>query len=143
MARAIGATSGQWAVGARWRTETSENKNSHENTFQLHSPPPNNHRYILVTPRLPLHTTMSYYGQQQPPPAYGYAPPQQQSLPPGADPQLFAYFSSVDKDRSGQLSNVELKQALFNSDGTTHRYMLFFLFLLRFISSPITFLTLR
>jgi len=87
---------------------------------------------------------MSYnygnYGAPQgaPPPGYGTraAPPQQQGgypppggynpggfsaaapqgPPPGADPQLWNWFSSVDADRSGAISATELQQALVNGD---------------------------
>jgi len=54
-------------------------------------------------------------GQQ---PVYGgfYAPPPQQGPPPGADPQLWQWFVSVDTDRSGAISAEELKQALVNGD---------------------------
>ncbi|ORY75707.1 hypothetical protein BCR35DRAFT_306243 [Leucosporidium creatinivorum] len=65
------------------------------------------------------------YGQQQggyPPPGsqggqggYG-APPQQ---PGGANvQQLQQWFNSVDLDRSGQITEIELKQALVNGDWT-------------------------
>jgi len=37
-------------------------------------------------------------------------------MPPGADPQLWEWFSSVDFDRSGSISSDELQQALVNGD---------------------------
>ncbi|KAI8970600.1 hypothetical protein BDB01DRAFT_814828 [Pilobolus umbonatus] len=36
--------------------------------------------------------------------------------PPGADPQLWAWFTAVDSDHSGQLSVNELQHALVNGD---------------------------
>ncbi|KAF9494146.1 EF-hand [Pleurotus eryngii] len=48
-------------------------------------------------------------GFQQPPP---------QGPPPGADPQLWQWFSSVDTDRSGHISAQELERALINGDWT-------------------------
>jgi len=38
--------------------------------------------------------------------------------PPGADPKLWAYFLTVDVDRSGSISAPELQNALFNGDWT-------------------------
>jgi len=56
----------------------------------------------------------------------GYAPPgapggfsavhHQQGPPPGADPQLWQWFSAVDADRSNSISALELQQALVNGD---------------------------
>lgn len=37
-------------------------------------------------------------------------------MPQGADPQLWNWFKSVDADRSGAISAVELQQALVNGD---------------------------
>jgi len=53
------------------------------------------------------------------PPSYqragGFAP--QDPVPPhGADPQLWSWFNSVDKDRSGSISASELQRALINGD---------------------------
>ncbi|KAG8907059.1 hypothetical protein FRB99_005436 [Tulasnella sp. 403] len=74
---------------------------------------------------------MAYYGQQR-----GYGAPSgsgggyggynpggfQQHAPagppPGADPQLWNWFSAVDADRSGAISPPELQQALVNGDWT-------------------------
>lgn len=36
--------------------------------------------------------------------------------PPGADPQLWSWFTAVDTDRSGQLTVDELQRALVNGD---------------------------
>lgn len=36
--------------------------------------------------------------------------------PPGADPQLWNWFTAVDTDHSGQLSVDELQRALVNGD---------------------------
>ncbi|KAJ3164495.1 hypothetical protein HDU88_005372 [Geranomyces variabilis] len=43
---------------------------------------------------------------------YGGAP----AKPPHADPQMWSWFTSVDADRSGQISPPELQQALINGD---------------------------
>ncbi|XP_065063597.1 peflin-like [Rhopilema esculentum] len=55
------------------------------------------------------------YGQAQP---QGY--PGQQGIvsgaPPGADPTLWSWFTTVDRDRSGQISTEELRQALMNNN---------------------------
>ncbi|KAI0061890.1 EF-hand [Artomyces pyxidatus] len=69
---------------------------------------------------------MSYgYGGQSSyggPPAYGgggaggFAPPGHGGPPPGADPQLWSWFTAVDTDRSGQVSAPELQKALINGD---------------------------
>jgi Ca2+-binding EF-hand superfamily protein len=85
------------------------------------------------------------YQQQQygaPPPqqsGYGAPPPQQQGYggppqqgyggrpqsfnqssgpPGGADPQLWSWFTSVDRDHSGNINPHELQQALVNGDWT-------------------------
>jgi len=39
-------------------------------------------------------------------------------MPPGADPQLWQWFSTVDNDRSGAITAVELERALINGDWT-------------------------
>ena len=36
--------------------------------------------------------------------------------PPGADPTLWSWFLTVDRDRSGQISTDELRQALMNNN---------------------------
>ncbi|CAL1704349.1 unnamed protein product [Somion occarium] len=69
----------------------------------------------------PINQSISYGGQ----PGYGgqsgysggqYAPPQYvpQGPPPGADPQLWQWFSAVDTDRSGAITVNELQAALVN-----------------------------
>ncbi|KAI0686713.1 hypothetical protein BC835DRAFT_441785 [Cytidiella melzeri] len=56
------------------------------------------------------------------PPGYGGpggfsgGPPQ--GPPPGADPQLWSWFTAVDTDRSNQISAPELQKALINGDWT-------------------------
>mmetsp|Transcript_63496 Transcript_63496/g.150448 ORF Transcript_63496/g.150448 Transcript_63496/m.150448 type:complete len:267 (+) Transcript_63496:16-816(+) len=58
------------------------------------------------------------YGQPppgQPPPAYGQPAG---GYPPQPNQQLWAYFSAVDKDRSGRISGTELQQALTNGHPT-------------------------
>ncbi|KAH9053921.1 hypothetical protein EDB87DRAFT_1648679 [Lactarius vividus] len=62
---------------------------------------------------------MSYGGYG--PPAGGYRgaggfAPHQAAPPPGADPQLWSWFSAVDVDRSGHISAAELQRALINGD---------------------------
>ncbi|KAF8491465.1 hypothetical protein F5888DRAFT_1050650 [Russula emetica] len=57
-------------------------------------------------------------GQYGGPPPYqgagGFAP--HDPVPPqGADPQLWSWFTSVDKDRSGSISAAELQRALINA----------------------------
>lgn len=70
-------------------------------------------------------TTPGYnYNRDAPPPPPpsrgpgGFATPAPTGPPPGADPQLWAWFSSVDSDRSGAISATELQQALVNGDWT-------------------------
>ncbi|KAJ2917712.1 hypothetical protein MD484_g2707, partial [Candolleomyces efflorescens] len=53
------------------------------------------------------------------PPAYGggfAAPGGNRGAPPGADPQLWNWFTAVDTDRSGMIHAEELQQALINGD---------------------------
>ncbi|CAK5281992.1 unnamed protein product [Mycena citricolor] len=50
--------------------------------------------------------------------AGGFAPPGGQGPPPGADPQLWNWFTSVDADRSGAITAPELERALINGDWT-------------------------
>ncbi|GLB37890.1 putative bromo domain containing protein [Lyophyllum shimeji] len=55
------------------------------------------------------------------PPGYGggFAPPGgHHGPPPGADPQLWSWFSAVDTDRSGAITAPELERALINGDWT-------------------------
>ncbi|KAI8887662.1 EF-hand [Backusella circina FSU 941] len=47
---------------------------------------------------------------------YNNRPGQPQGCPPGADPQLWSWFTAVDTDHSGQLSVDELQRALVNGD---------------------------
>ena len=37
-------------------------------------------------------------------------------MPPQVDPNVLAWFHSVDADRSGRISGIELQQALTNND---------------------------
>ncbi|TDL22894.1 EF-hand [Rickenella mellea] len=66
----------------------------------------------------------SQYGSRGPPPGGpggpgGFAPPQQpMGPPPGADPKLWQWFTSVDTDRSGEINAKELQAALVNGDWT-------------------------
>jgi len=48
----------------------------------------------------------------------GFAPPPSQGPPPGADPQLWNWFTTVDTDRSGAITAPELERALINGDWT-------------------------
>ncbi|XP_042296796.1 peflin [Sceloporus undulatus] len=54
------------------------------------------------------------YGAPQPGP-YGAGDPGG-NIPPGVDPEAFAWFQSVDTDHSGHISAKELRQALVNSN---------------------------
>ncbi|KAJ3011962.1 hypothetical protein HKX48_006555 [Thoreauomyces humboldtii] len=56
------------------------------------------------------------YGQQQQPQGLGFNRPGPPTMPPGADPQLWAWYQSVDTDRSGQIDVKELQNALINGD---------------------------
>lgn len=61
-----------------------------------------------------------YYGGGGAP--YGSArPPQTPGPPPGADPQLWQWFSAVDTDRSGAISVTELQAALVNGASLSWR----------------------
>ena len=62
-----------------------------------------------------------YGGYGNPPPPQGgagypgYAPaPPQRGPPPGADPEVWHWFSTVDTDRSGSITVIELQSALVN-----------------------------
>lgn len=57
-----------------------------------------------------LHST---YGGSRPQAFTSHSGP-----PPGADPQLWQWFVSVDRDGSGQINPTELQQALVNGDWT-------------------------
>ncbi|KDR81464.1 hypothetical protein GALMADRAFT_263747 [Galerina marginata CBS 339.88] len=50
--------------------------------------------------------------------AGSYAFQQPQGPPPGADPQLWQWFTSVDADRSGSITVTELQSALVNGNWT-------------------------
>jgi len=68
------------------------------------------------------------YGGAPPPPQYGGGPGGfgggfaasggPMAMPPGSDPQLWNWFTSVDLDRSGSISAIELERALINGDWT-------------------------
>ena len=47
-------------------------------------------------------------------PGYAPPPPPQRGPPPGADPDLWHWFSAVDTDRSGSITVTELQSALVN-----------------------------
>ena len=57
------------------------------------------------------------YGAPPPQPPYGRPPPSV-GPPPGADPQLWQWFSAVDTDRSGAISVTELQAALVNGESS-------------------------
>ncbi|EGO00558.1 hypothetical protein SERLA73DRAFT_178396 [Serpula lacrymans var. lacrymans S7.3] len=67
---------------------------------------------------------MSYGYRDAAPPGYSYGGPGGFSAgppagpPPGSDPQLWAWFSAVDTDRSGAITAHELEKALINGDWT-------------------------
>lgn len=54
------------------------------------------------------------YGGSQGPGGFAGGPPP--APPPGADPQLWSWFTSVDADRSGHITAAELQKALINGD---------------------------
>ncbi|KAG6820565.1 hypothetical protein H0H93_015085 [Arthromyces matolae] len=61
----------------------------------------------------PIHQTgYSGYGNHSQYQSQQYGPP------PGADPQLWQWFSAVDVDRSGSISVTELQTALVNGEST-------------------------
>lgn len=91
------------------------------------------HRASYRQSHTPAHTPAPAYNQQgyggyasPPPPAAhgggggypGYSPhqqpPPQRGPPPGADPELWHWFSAVDTDRSGSITVTELQSALVN-----------------------------
>lgn len=51
-------------------------------------------------------------------PGYASHPPPQRAPPPGADPELWHWFSAVDADRSGSITVTELQSALVNGNWT-------------------------
>jgi hypothetical protein len=65
---------------------------------------PQRHSGYGAPPHPPHYGNQSYYQQT----------PRQPAAPPGADPQLWSYFTAVDADRSGAISATELQQALVN-----------------------------
>jgi Ca2+-binding EF-hand superfamily protein len=72
---------------------------------------------------------MSYGGSYGGPPPYQQGSSQYQGFggfarqdpppPRGADPQLWSWFASVDKDQSGSITADELQRALVNGDWTS------------------------
>ncbi|KAK7472141.1 hypothetical protein VKT23_000263 [Stygiomarasmius scandens] len=59
------------------------------------------------------------YGQAPPPGAPGgFAAGRPMGPPPGADPQLWNWFTAVDTDNSGHITAQELERALMNGDWT-------------------------
>ncbi|TCD67765.1 hypothetical protein EIP91_011951 [Steccherinum ochraceum] len=105
------------------------------------APPPQQHGY--GAPQQGYGAPPPQQGYGAPPPQQGYgAPPPQQGYgggygapggyggpggfggnappvaPPGADPQLWSWFTAVDMDRSGHISAQELQKALVNGDWT-------------------------
>ncbi|KAI0709079.1 hypothetical protein C8Q76DRAFT_695399 [Earliella scabrosa] len=75
-------------------------------------------RYSASTPR----PVSSQYGAPPPQGYYGGAPGYgghaAHAPPPGADPQLWQWFSAVDVDHSGSISVTELQAALVNGNWT-------------------------
>ncbi|KIJ51239.1 hypothetical protein M422DRAFT_203284 [Sphaerobolus stellatus SS14] len=61
-------------------------------------------------------STAGGYGQAAPPGPGGFAASRPGAAPPGADPQLWNWFTAVDEDRSGAITAVELQHALVNGD---------------------------
>lgn len=72
----------------------------------------------------PPQRQQSQYGYQQGPPPSGYPPPNRgysyqagpPPPPPGADPQLWQWFTAVDTDKSGAITVTELQAALVNGE---------------------------
>ncbi|OCH89419.1 EF-hand protein [Obba rivulosa] len=58
------------------------------------------------------------YGGGAPAGPGGFAPTMSRGPPPGADPQLWNWFTAVDTDRSGNITVHELQKALINGDWT-------------------------
>ncbi|TFK76602.1 EF-hand [Pluteus cervinus] len=68
------------------------------------------------------------YSQSSAPPGYGQpqrygqgaypSQPPPQGPPPGADPQLWQWFTAVDSDKSGSITSTELQAALVNGNWT-------------------------
>jgi hypothetical protein len=77
---------------------------------QAHTPTPGYGQgyggYTSPPPTGPGGGYPGYSPQQQPPP--------QRGPPPGADPELWHWFSAVDTDRSGSITVTELQSALVN-----------------------------
>ncbi|XP_072029449.1 programmed cell death protein 6-like [Amphiura filiformis] len=55
-------------------------------------------------------------GQYGAPPPAGYPGAQPGGPPPGMDPTVYSWFQSVDQDKSGQITALELQQALTNAN---------------------------
>ncbi|KAI8984225.1 hypothetical protein BDF20DRAFT_858681 [Mycotypha africana] len=84
-----------------------------QNNYGGYQPPP--------TPQQQQQQAYGAYGgrpqHQGYPPTQNYGrPPPPVGPPPGADPQLWSWFTAVDTDHSGQLSVDELQRALVNGD---------------------------
>ncbi|KAF8815965.1 EF-hand [Phlegmacium glaucopus] len=78
---------------------------------------------VVMVHLLPKGEDMERHRPQQDMEAYGgaggfAAPGGHHGMPPGADPQLWSWFTSVDLDRSGAISAIELERALINGDWT-------------------------
>lgn len=65
-----------------------------------------------TSPPPPVHGGGGYPG------GYGSHQPPQRAPPPGADPELWHWFSAVDADRSGSITVTELQSALVNGNWT-------------------------
>lgn len=80
---------------------------------QAHTPTPGyNQGYGGYTsPPPPAHGGAGY-------PGYAAHPPPMRAPPPGADPELWHWFSAVDADRSGSITVTELQSALVNGNWT-------------------------
>ncbi|KAF9262141.1 apoptosis-linked protein [Marasmius fiardii PR-910] len=81
--------------------------------------PQQNHRHGYASGGS-IHSTHSTYGgsssnvSRHSTQRYSSQPYGHTAVPPGADPQLWQYFSNVDTDRSGSITVNELQQALVN-----------------------------
>jgi len=64
------------------------------------------------------HSSSMYGGAPPPGRGGGYNNYTAPAAPAGSDPQLWSFFTSVDADRSGQITVTELQRALVNGDWT-------------------------
>lgn len=80
---------------------------------QSHTPTPGYQQGYggYTSPAPPAHGGGGY-------PGYAPHPPPQRAAPPGADPELWHWFTAVDADKSGAITVSELQSALVNGNWT-------------------------